>query len=177
MTPFPSPQIQTRELPTETSSETPTESVQSLSTPFCALRRSASYHAEIASAVAIIFDTLPPSIRSPDDQYDHIATSDDDRINMIESDHLIVDLHPLFERVFLVEHRPRTVDGDETSLRHGSFIQPNISSHQWRLSGTHVTCDGEITIYRAENNTRSLSIFIAAPTEWSTEGLQFAIAQ
>ena len=177
LTPFPSPSLSATPLPIETSSDSPTASIQNVGTSFCALRRSSSYHAEIASTVATIFDMAYLGIQTSDDSHHHTTTPHNDEINITKSDHLVVDLHPLFERVFLLGSRPRTADGHETSLRHGSFIHSNIGNHQWRLSGIHFACDGEITIYRAENTTRSLSIFIAAPTEWSTEGLQFAMSQ
>jgi hypothetical protein len=171
LTPFPSPSLSATTLPTNAFSDTSAESIQNVNTPFHALRRSVSYHSEIAPAVSTIFDMIPSEIKSPNDSHDYATPHD---TNSTKSDHLITNLHPLFERVFLIRSRPRTIDGHETNLHYGMLTSNNIDSHQWRLTGVHLTSDGRIVIYRAHSHDLLPSIFIAVPFQWSIEGLQFA---
>ena len=170
-TPFSSPLLTTAKLPAIASSDLYTEHVQNIGTPFCALRRSASYHAEIAPAVATIFDMMHMDDKSFNNSHDYATPHD---INSIESKPLIINLHPLFERVFLMESMPKTADGHETNLQCGLSISNNIDSYLWRLAGICLTSEGRMVIYRAHSDQLLSSIFIAVPTQWSVEGLQFA---
>src|ERR1700733_411073 len=160
LTPFPSPSLSATVLPTDGFSNTSSESIQNVNTPFYALRRSVSYHSEIAPAVSTIFDMIPSEIESLNDSHDYATPHD---TNSTKSDHLIMILHSLFERVFLIRSRPRTIDGYETNLRYGMLTSNNIDSHQWRLTGVHFTSDGRMVIYRAHSSHLLPSIFIAVP--------------
>ena len=122
-----------------------------------------------------IFDAIPLRFKSLDHSCDHATSHDDNLIYMIESEHLIIRLYPLFERIFLIETQPRTADGRKAILQNGMLISNNVDSCLWKLSGAHITSDSRTVVYRADNKAAPLSIFMAAPVEWSTEGLQFTI--
>jgi len=83
-------------------------------------------------------------------------------------------LKPLFERVFMVERRPKSEDGTHIQLKSGMFILHNIDKHLWRLGGVNISTKGDI-IYRASSSTIPTDIFIVAPAQWSKEGSQFSI--
>jgi len=173
LTPFPSPTITTSYLQSDTPSEPPTALIQNVGNQFCALRRSASYHGDIAEAVSAIFDTTPIDIKWSGDSHDHITPYDGDNMDQNLSYHLTVNLHPLFERVFLIRNKPRTISGNTTNLQCGAHIHNNIDDYSWKIGGIYFPTQGKIAIYRAYNDSQPSSIFIVSPIEWSIEGLQF----
>src|SRR5262245_26411689 len=105
-TPFPSPILPSVTLPADTSSESTNERICNIGTPFCALRRSASYHAEISAAVSTFIDNTILAIRADDPSVDPAASGDVRGINCGRSSDVMVNLHQLFERVFFIKDQP-----------------------------------------------------------------------
>jgi hypothetical protein len=187
VTPFPSPVFSTTSLPSDSPSDASTASIHNAGTMFYALRRHSSYHAEVASAVASIFDPAPDTghhsnqplnsnVTAPrHNSHKCVTPCTFDSGNVDASHHLTIELDPLFEQVFLIRNKPRTSDGAETQLRCGAYICNNVDSYLWKICGAHISNQGRTVIYRACNQLLPISIFIASPIEWSTEGLEFHI--
>src|ERR1700733_14492742 len=120
-TPFSSPILTSRILPTNT------ESVYNASTPFFALRRSSSYAADIASAVSTFFDMYPVTLAWYMENYhsqnilryhlqeDILAHTAHDYLkcnqeNIDAACYLIAIRTPVFERVYVLNRSLQACD-------------------------------------------------------------------
>jgi hypothetical protein len=176
-TPFPSPSSTSITLQSDDPVNSSLVSIENAGTAFHALRRSASYHAEVAIAVATIFDNITLGIESDDTFLHQTAQQDTYAAVQFTSHQLTTHLHPLFERVFLIRDKPKTINGNNSNLQCGAFIHNSQDNSLWKMHGVHISAEKKIAIYRACNDLVLSPIFIAIPIGWSTEGLQYATAR
>jgi hypothetical protein len=173
-TPFPSPSSTSIPLQSDDPLNSSLMSIENADIAFHALQPSVSYQ---ATAVATIFDTMTLGIESDDTFLHQTAQQDTYATIQFTSHQLTTHLHLLFECVFLIRDKPKTIDGDNSNLQCRAFIHNSQDNSLWKMYRVHISAEKKITIYRACNDLMPSPIFIAVPIEWSTEGLQYAAAQ